>query len=499
MDKALGGCICCDPFGWQWLMARAGEYCTSGMNVVSLKFLIFVSLQILLYFLSPRRLRSWVLLCGSILFYSVFSLKALIYLGASIVSVYTGALFIARSNLKRTILSCVIVFNIGILALVKFGGCISPSVSLIVPLGISFYTLQAVAYIVDVGRGSCLAERNPAKLALFLTFFPTIMQGPISRYGQLGNQLWESHRFDLEKLKFGLQLILWGFFKKLVIADRAAIFVNCVFGIDAKCSGLSIVLAAILYSIQIYADFSGCVDISRGIAECLGIDLIQNFKHPYFATSVQDFWRRWHVSLSSWLKDYVYIPLGGNKRGKIRKYANVLIVFAVSGLWHGTGLNFFIWGLLHGFYQIAAGATLSWRECFCRKLEISAEAFSVRLGQAIWTFVLVTIAWVFFRASDTTHACNLLRKACEWNPWVLTDGTLLQYGLNCGDWFVLLSAIVILVCASILQESLRVRVALSRQVLWFRWMICLGGLLSVLVFGVYGPGYSASQFIYMQF
>lgn len=488
-----------EPFGLQWLGERATEYCTSGMNVVSVKFLVFVFLVVLLYFLSPKNARPWVLLCGSVFFYSIFSVKAMIYLGLSILSVYVGALCVERSSFKRTLVCLIVGFNIGILVLVKYGGCFSFPVSLIVPLGISFYTLQAIAYIVDVGRGVCSAERNLAKLMLFLSFFPTIMQGPISRYGQLGCQLWKPHEFDFERLTFGSQLVLWGFFKKLVIADRAALFVDRVFDADATCSGILVVLAAVLYSVQIYADFSGCVDISRGIAECLGIDLIQNFNHPYFATSVQDFWRRWHISLSSWLKDYVYIPLGGNRHGKVRKYLNIGIVFGVSGLWHGTGLNFFIWGLLHGIYQIFGGITLPWRERFCRKFVISDEMFSVKFGRAVVTFFLVTFAWVFFRSSDAAQACKVIQLACVWNPWVLTDGTILTLGLNNCDWLVLLFAITVLVCVSVLQESMRIRLSLAKQVFWFRWMVCLAALLITIVFGIYGPGYSASQFIYMQF
>lgn len=489
-----------DPFTTAWLWRRIGDFCSSGMSVVSLKFLFFVAMAILVYFLTPRKWRQWVLLASSAFFYCLFSLKSAAFLGISALSVYLCGLAVGAKKLPRLALSVTVMFNLSLLVYAKYGGVICPGRSIVVPLGISFYTLQAIAYTVDVARGTCASERNPFKLLLFLTFFPCIMQGPISRFGQLADQLWEGHRFSLDRLRDGLQLALWGFFKKMVIADRAAIFVNSVFATDAKADGFMIVIASFLYAAQIYADFSGCVDISRGIAQCLGIDLVNNFERPYFASSIKDFWRRWHISLSSWLKDYVYIPLGGNRHGTFRKHLNVLLVFAVSGLWHGTGFNFFIWGVLHGVYQIFDSSTSGLRKRFYERCGIVRETFSFIWGERVLTFVLVTFAWIFFRAQDAAQAFSLIRRMFVFNPWVLTDGSVSKFGLETADWFILLCAFLVLLTVSLLKErGFRLRESLNRQMLPFRWAVVILAITATLLTGIYGPGYSAAQFIYMQF
>lgn len=253
------------------------------------------------------------------------------------------------------------------------------------------------------------------------------------------------------------------------------------------------------YSIQIYTDFSGCVDICRGISEVLGIELVNNFRRPYFSTSIKDFWRRWHISLSSWLRDYVYIPLGGNRKGTLRKYLNILIVFSVSGIWHGVGINFFIWGLLHGLYQMLDGVTLKFREKLMALLGLSHDVFSFRFGQRIWTFGLVSIAWIFFRAPTLNDAWSVIKRLFVFNPWVLTDGSYLKHGLDAKDLDVLVVSLVVLLVVSMLQEKGSVRQMIKKQALWFRWCIYLMALFGTLVFGIYGPGYDAGQFIYMQF
>ena len=479
------------------------------MQIVSIWFLMFVGFAFLTYFVVPSRMRPWLLLAASIGFYSLFKVWALAFLFVSALSIWLGGLWLSRQK-HVAILSLLVVFNIGVLVVVKylkvaalaiseFGWCDEPTFSIIVPLGISFYTLQAVSYCWDVYRGTIPAEKNFFKLFLYLIFFPTIMQGPISRYTQLGDQLWTPHDFDYDRMKSGLQLMVWGFFKKMVIADRAALLVNSVFAADAKMEGFPVLLGVICYSIQIYTDFSGCVDICRGVSEVLGIDLIQNFQRPYFATSIKGFWRRWHISLSSWLKDYVYSPLGGNKLGSVRKYVNVLLVFAVSGIWHGEGINFFIWGLLHGLYQVLDGLTAKFRTKALDLLSVDAGTFSFRLGQRIMTFVLVSFAWIFFRAPTFADACSVIKRLFVWNPWTWTDGSYLKYGLDAKDLDVLIVSIAVLLGVSCLQERGKVREMLARQTLWFRWSVYLLGIGATLIFGIYGPGYAASQFIYMGF
>lgn len=482
------------------------------MQIVSVWFLMFVAAVAVLYFCMPGTLKPWLLLLGSIGFYSCFNRFAFFFIGGSALSVWLGGFLVGSRNpsVRRMVLTSVLVLNIGMLLAVKYlgwaadGVCAwfdweSPVISIVLPLGVSFYTLQAVSYMVDVHRGVVRPERNFFKMFLYLIFFPTVMQGPISRYGQLGPQLWAPHAFSWDRMQSGLELALWGFFKKMVIADRVALLVDTVFAPGATAEGFPVLLGVIGYSIQIYADFSGCVDICRGISEMLGIGLVQNFKHPYFATSIKDFWRRWHISLSSWLKDYVYIPLGGNRLGTFRKYLNILIVFGVSGIWHGVGINFFIWGLLHGIYQLFDGLTAKFRERALAFCHVDIGTFSFRLGQRIATFALVTFAWIFFRAPTLNDAISVLKRLCVFNPWTWTNGSYLKHGLDAKDLDVLVFSLAVLAVVSILQERGSVRRMLAQQTLWFRWTIYLLGIFSTLIFGIYGPGYNASQFIYMQF
>ena len=488
-----------DAFSSTWWSARLHEWLNGGMNPSSLGFCGFVIILLLLYFVLPAVLQPWILLLGSVVFYSMFNVKAWYFLGASVLSVYLGGLLIVVSRIPRAVCTSVICLNLGMLAFTKYGAMIFPGTSILIPLGISFYTLQVISYLVDVARGEVQVERNPFKLALYLTYFPLIMQGPISRYGQLGSQLWARHDFDLDRIRDGIQLALWGAFKKMVIADRAAIIVDKVFALESGFEGLPVLFAVVLYSIQIYADFSGCVDISRGVSQCLGIDLIKNFNHPYFAESVQDFWRRWHISLSSWLRDYVYIPLGGNRRGMCRKYVNVLLVFAVSGLWHGTGMNFLVWGLLHGIFQITDVARAKIGMFAWRGLGIDASAFLCRMCRILVTFSEVTFAWVFFRAQDCPHAISIIERMMAIRSRQLLETSWVSLGLDRMDLTVLLVAIGLLLGISIFQERKSVRCFINNRQLCIRWFVSLAGIVSLVVFGMYGTGYKPLQFIYMQF
>lgn len=466
------------------------------MQIVSVWFLLFVAAVCMAYFCLPW-LQPYILFAASCAFYSFFGRVPFFFIGASAVSIWVGGLVIERSKAGKTRwLSAVVVFNVSVLVLLKY---IHPWSSIVVPLGISFYSLQAISYVWDVKRGTIPAERNPLKLALYLIFFPTVMQGPISRYGQLGAQLWARHSYSWARMQSGLELALWGFFKKMVVADRAAMLADAVFAPGATMEGFPVILGVVCYSVQIYADFSGCVDICRGICEVMGIDLIDNFKHPYFATSIKDFWRRWHISLSTWLRDYVYIPLGGNRHGAFRKYLNVLIVFGVSGIWHGVGINFFIWGLLHGLYQLFDGLTIKIRTKLRALCGMEEGVFSFRFGQRIWTFVLVSFAWIFFRAPTLSDAWSVIKRMCVFNPWTWTDGSYLKHGLDGKDLDVLVFSLAVLLVVSTMQERFKVRGWLARQVLWFRWSVYLLAFFCTLIFGVYGPGYNASQFIYMGF
>ena len=379
------------------------------MSIVSLPFLsVFVFLAIA-YFIVPKKLQPYFLLCINIVFYCYAGLTQLLYLCLTILSTYLAARIMETKpqRVKKAILIVTITLNIMILFLVKYLNyiweiCANLNIlpekgvsALIVPLGIAFYTLQAIGYCIDIYRQKYKAESNFLKYALFMSYFPIIMQGPISRFNQLGEQLVQPHSFQYERIKFGIQLMAWGFFKKLVIADRANILVNQVYGNYLEYAGFEIFIASLTYTIQIYTDFSGCVDICRGISQILGIELIQNFDHPYFSRSITEFWRRWHISLSSWLRDYLYIPLGGNRKGVVRKYLNIIVVFFISGIWHGVGFHFILWGLIHGFYQVFGALTKGIRNKAYQCLKVNKSAFSYKLGQVGITFLLVNFAWIF--------------------------------------------------------------------------------------------------------
>lgn len=482
------------------------------MSIISLAFLLFAAMSCTLYFLLPLKARPyWLLLCSAA-FYGSFDRRLFVWIGITAVSAFAAGRIIGRAGerRKKVVLIGTVVLNAGLLLFVKFFGysvelfarlfgLSAPAVAIPAALGISFYTMQAIGYCIDVYRGKYPPERNFWKYLLYMLYFPTIMQGPISRYDQLADQLFTPHRFSFDRMKAGLLLTLWGFFKKVVIADRAAILVDQVFGDYTAYEGLQILLAVVLYSIQLYTDFSGFTDISRGISQILGIELVDNFDTPYFADSIRDFWRRWHISLSSWLRDYIYIPLGGSRRGRGSKYVNLLIVFFVSGLWHGVGFHYIVWGLMQAVFQIASELTQEPRHRLYDSWGVDRTFFSYRFGKRLVTFGLVNLSWLFFRASGFLTALRMLKRSLVWNPWVLFDGSLLTMGLDGAEWNVLIAAVAVLIAVSLLRRRGPVREALGRQLFWFRYAVYLALLLATLVFGIYGPGYDSAGFLYMQF
>lgn len=453
----------------------------------------------------------------SLVFYFIASPKYIFFLLFSAATTFYAAGLLQRTNREKTgkrkgILFAVIFLNIGLLAFLKFGGAVfgwiqsfwpqpdGPFLQLILPLGISFYTLQVVGYCVDIYRGKYAAETNFAKYLLFVSFFPQIVQGPIARYDQLAAQFTEHHPFDYTQVKYGVQLMLWGFFKKMVIADRAALLVNQVFSNYQDYTGFSLFVASVFYSIQIYTDFSGCVDIARGAAQIFGIKLAHNFNHPYFALSIQDFWRRWHISLSTWLRDYIYIPLGGNRKGRFRKYQNILATFLVSGLWHGVGWQYIVWGALHGLYQVVGSLLQPLRDWLVKVFSVNRNAFSHKFFKGLVTFNLVNFAWIFFRSSSLTDAVRYIKYMfSQFNPWIFFDNSLYSMGLSQKDFSLLIVCAAVLLVVSLLQRKMNLREKLDEQGLVFRWSIDLIAIFSIIILGIYGIGYTAADFIYAQF
>lgn len=377
-------------------------------------------------------------------------------------------------------------------------------IHLIMPVGISFYTFQLVGYLVDVYRGKQSAEKNLLHYALFAAFFPKLIEGPIERSHTLLPQIKsiESLRvFDYDRIALGLYEIVWGLFLKMVLADRISAFINPLFENVSSLGSIPLIAASLGYTFQLYFDFSGYMFLILGVARCFGFTLLENFNAPYLAVSTSDFWQRWHISLSSWLRDYVYIPLGGSRVSRGRHLFNIMAVMFVSGLWHGASWNFVVWGLLHGLYQVIGILTRPARQSLYQKDFVRSGTFSFRFGQRLFTFCLVSFAWIFFRANTLQDALTIVvRIFTRWNPWVLFDGSFTT-GWSSIETVVFWLGILLVFCSDLLREKRQVSFPawLQQQNLLFRWGAILALFVSVLIFGMYGVNFDSSQFLYFQF
>ncbi len=524
------------------------------MELTSLYFLLFALCVAIAYFIVPKKIRWVVLLIASYAFYWISSPKTLAFMVFTTVVTFLGGLYLGRQNKKhkaylaehgqelsrdekkalktavrrkkKWMVLLILILNFGILAMVKYFryyiealgfANLKFDLGILIPLGISFYTFQSVAYIIDLYRDKFDADRNVFKFALFLSFFPLLIQGPISRYDQLAGQLYEGHPFRYRNLAFGAQLILWGFFKKLVIADRAGIFVSTVFDHYGEYEGCYVILALLLYSVQIYGDFSGGIDISRGVAQILGIELTKNFERPYFSDSISEFWRRWHITLGNWCRDYIFYPIslskGFGKVGKaLRKVLGdrlgklfpvivaQLATFLVIGIWHGAEFKYVAYGLYNGGIIILGLIFAPLLDGIVKILRINTEAFSWRLFQIGRTFFLIVLGRILPRAASFGVAIAMCKSMLVFNPGSITEGGIFNLGLSPSDFSVLGLCCAIWFCISLMQENgWRIREALARQNMLFRWAIYLMAFAAVLVFGIYGPGYDAAAFIYRGF
>ena len=394
------------------------------MTFNSIEFLIFYPIVLLLYFLLPRVARWPMLLIASYFFYAYYSPSlALLILGTTFVS-WICAMFIERIDkriVRISLLTIALVVCLGVLFFYKYFDFLSESIAslfgrdpimlgLILPVGISFYTFQTLSYVIDVYRGEVKTEKNFFFYALFVSFFPQLVAGPIERPSNLIPQLKETHKFSWDNFSAGGKLMLLGFFKKICVADLIAPYVNAVYNNAGEASSITVIIATILFALQIYCDFSGYTDIAIGCARIMGIRLMKNFDHPYRAETIKEFWARWHISLSGWFRDYLYIPLGGNRCRKWRHLLNIFIVFLVSGLWHGAAWTFVIWGALHGIYQIIGNLTYKKRNLLLSKVGLSERSLGVRILRRAVTFALVCFAWVFFRANSVGDAFLLIKN-----------------------------------------------------------------------------------------
>lgn len=495
------------------------------MSYLTLSYAAFVLILLVICRLLPARLRHRALLCGSVIFYACFGWQHLPFLLFAALSTYGAALRMETSRNKKRLLMAAIAANAAMWFVIKelpwtiftLGRGLRvlglsadiPMLKLIAPVGISYFTLQAIGYLTDVQRGRVEPERDFGRYLLFLSWFPAIVQGPISRYDELAPRLAAGKLPSYDEVRGNLLLILFGLIKKLVIADRLAVFADYCFG-GVELEGIILYLGAVAYSVQLYADFSGCVDICRGVSGLFGVELVQNFDRPYLAQSVKEFWARWHMSLSRWLKDYIYIPLGGNRKGTARKYLNLMLTFLVSGLWHGAGWNFFFWGALHATYQIAEQCTGGLCAKVKRALGITPGTFSDRLYRTVITFHLVAFAWIFFRAGGLMSGVDYVARMCSsLSPGLVVDAVL--RGVNTESLKEIIKGLlpvgVRLVVMGVnllvlLLAELRFRKqedaveGVLAQHLPIRWAVYLVLIFDVVFFGAYGSGYSMAGFLY---
>lgn len=475
----------------------------------SLEFLLFFIVVVAAYFALPHRVRWVLLLAASYYFYMSWKAEYGVLLFATTLIDYSVALWMERARSvrwKKVLLSVSLFSNLGMLFAFKYFHFASesvqalfhfadipidtPSFRLLLPVGISFYVFQSLSYTIDVYRGKQHAERHFGLFALYVSFFPQLVAGPIERSTHLLPQFRREHAFEYARVVDGLKLIAWGLFKKMVIADRLAEFVNAVYGAPGEWSGFSLVLATYFFAFQIYCDFSGYSDIAVGTAKVLGFDLMKNFNRPYVSQNITEFWRRWHISLSTWFRDYVYYPLGGNRRRQSRQYVNLLIVFLISGLWHGASWTFVLWGALHGVYNIVGRATHAWRTALYTRLGVAPRVQAVL--RIFFTFHLVAIGWVLFRAQTLADVDVIFQRL--FTAFIPAHGVGVQElsGFHLG---LSLVWIAVLIGVEGIQRAGDIRVLLAQYSAPFRWAAYTALVLLIVLFGKFG----GADFIYFQF
>ena len=475
----------------------------------SLEYLIFLPIVVIIYNLLGKKFKNIFLLLASLSFYSFWNVKYTFLMLFSIFITYITGIYIEknRGHIKKMKLAVFFCFfiNLGILFVFKYfnffadllnnfsGKNFNIAIDVLLPVGISFYTFQALGYTIDVYRKDIRAEENFIDYALFVSFFPQLVAGPIERSVNLLPQIKNPKKFSYDNLVRGLILFFYGMFLKLIIADRAAILVNEVFGNYKNFSREILIISGILFTLQIYCDFYSYSIMAKGSAKILSIDLMDNFKEPLLSKSITEFWRRWHISLSTWFKDYLYIPLGGNRRGKVRKYFNLILVFLVSGLWHGADLSFVLWGLIHGIFNVLENIFGINKKS--RRKNILLDSF-----RRIITFIIVVFAFIYFRAENIHHGNEYLLAIIN-NPRsinLMEDLSKTSFGIS--NIYPLIIGIIILFVFDILKyNKINLVEKVLKIILPIRWLIYLAFIFAIIIFGVYGPEFSESAFIYFQF
>ena len=485
----------------------------------SIEFAVFFPVVTALYFALPHRWRWCLLLVSSCIFYMAFIPYYIAILGVTIVIDYVAGLWVSdprlsngqrKSVLTASVVStCLVLFvfkyfnfanaNLAALARTLHWNYPVAALAVALPIGLSFHTFQSLSYVIEVYRGQQAPERNFGIYALYVMFYPQLVAGPIERPQNLLHQFRQPHVFEYGRVTNGLKLMLWGLFKKVVIADRVAIAVNQVYHAPQDYTGLPLILATVFFALQIYCDFSGYSDMAIGAAQVMGFRLMDNFNRPYFAKSIAEFWKRWHISLSTWFRDYFYIPLGGNRVSRGRWQANLFLTFLVSGLWHGANWTYIIWGGLNGLYLVVSLRTEQWRQRLVTGLGLRRWPFAYRCGRVAITFALVCFAWIFFRAAslaDAWHVATHLFLNLGWPASVRDLRQLFQQvGLDWFDAVVACGAIALMETVHLIQRHRHVRQLLAEWPAAARWGVYYALLLGVIFFGVF----DRREFIYFQF
>jgi D-alanyl-lipoteichoic acid acyltransferase DltB (MBOAT superfamily) len=479
----------------------------------SFAFFIFFPVVTGLYFLLNPRWRWGWLLAASCFFYMYFVPKYILILGFTIVVDYFAGIFIERAagTRRKLLLSLSIAANVGVLAVFKYFNFLNDniealsallgwnysirSLALVLPIGLSFHTFQAMSYTIEVYRGKQKAERHFGIYALYVMFYPQLVAGPIERPQNLLPQFREVHEFDYEQVTSGLKLIAWGLFKKCVVADRLAVLVNSVYAHPSEMRGPLLALASLLFGFQVFCDFGGYSDVAIGSARVMGFRLMQNFDRPFHSRSLAEFWRRWHISLSTWFRDYLYIPLGGNRVSAPRRYANIMILFLLCGLWHGANWTYVLWGGMHGAFLVFGALTRRAREKFAQAIGLTALP-ALRAGvQIVTTNILIGLTCVMFRSNSVPMALEVFRRLLSGWLTLLHPSQLLLPGIGLGVASIGIGGMLVVELVHVLKLRQPVGAYVATRPLWLRWSVYYA-LVCILLFL---HARDADQFIYFQF
>lgn len=504
------------------------------MLLVSYQFLLFLSVLVVLYYLIPKKLQWMLMLSAGLLFYASSGVAGLVCLSVTVLSTWGLGLYLGKKKKgekgRKTVFIMGILLNAGILSVLKYtnffletlnsfiatSGYAYPYVNWLLPLGISYYTFQSLGYFIDVYQGKIEAEKNFFHYALFVTFFPQMVQGPISRYGELRDRLFCGYSFDSSRIRRGLLRMLWGYFKKLVVADRIAPLAMAIAQAPDSLQGIYVWIGMFAYTIWMYSDFTGGIDIVLGAAELFGIALPENFDHPFFSKSLSEFWRRWHMSLMRWLREYIFFPISmskaaGSLSGKARKvfgkdigkkisrrvplYMASIITWLVTGIWHGASWNFVCWGMANCIALLISQELSSWSGKF-RKNHSWTEGRAFNCFLVARTFLIFCMLEMFEYYPFSKVFGLFASMFINFDPRQLMTGTLFEMGLTVQDLVILLVSVALMVWTGFVSLKTPMRSWLSERPVWLRFILVYGLFIMVLIFGIYGHGYDASQFIY---